>query len=260
MKKRTLISKELRDKIIELRRKGLSSRKVSEKLGISRSKVVYHSIKNLGRMMLIRDVDTSGVKNKQEDLGEFLGMFAADGNYYKSGHKYVIRITLSLDEEKYLKKSADKFEKLFDKRPIIYTHNGGRALVLRYNSRRIKDLIDEYLIWEKRKTHTVRLRSLNQTDDFLKGFLRGILDCDGYVYPTKTSQLCGTSRKLIVQINKIVRRLGYKSKFRCYVDKRSNKKPMYFVVLYKEEGKNFLERIQPSNPKRWVQGDLNSYH
>ena len=99
--------------------------------------------------------------------------------------------------------------------------------------------IDKYLIHEKNKTLTVRLRRNVEyySNKFLRGFLLGLMISDGcmknkFVFTT-------ISEKLAKNVEEILNIVGYKSHH--YVQKNRNWKDVHRITLTKNESCNILK-------------------
>jgi hypothetical protein len=101
------------------------------------------------------------------------------------------------------------------------------------------------------KTETISLRSLNHSQKFLIGFLRGFLDSDGYADKNykRVSMFC-ISRNMMRQIYQISKSFGFKPSVYVRKDKRQKRKDLHFVILTKEDAKKFINFIKPRNSKR----------
>ncbi|MBI5060711.1 MAG: hypothetical protein HZB67_00175 [Candidatus Aenigmarchaeota archaeon] len=250
-----LTEKEKRE-ILELTRKGISLNKISSTTEIRKTTIYYHVRKQFGRHYKLVEVG-----NNLEHIGEFLGMFAADGSYQETDHGHVIRIWFSLDELKYLRATKRLLMTIFKKRPNVY-RSKNNAYEIRYTSMILGSLLKEYLIWEGKKSHSVRLKSMKHSSDFLIGFVRGFLDCDGYVNKkSKIVSIFSISQKMMKQIFTIISSFGFKPQFYTYIDKRGNRKPLHFVNIRGDQSVEFLNLIKPRNKKRirkWVHPDSKS--
>lgn len=241
-------------RIISMRKSGISTRKIAVAVNLPRERVLYHCIKHCGRKMKIVDIDASKIEKNDEHLGEFLGIFCADGHYYKSQHKYVTRISLSQDETEYAETLVNLFRKIFGKKPIILTDRTRHIITLKYHSKKLMFLFEKYLSWEGKKTYTIKLKSMNHSKDFYRAFVRGFLDCDGYKSKHNRITLFCVSKRIMLQIRKMIISIGFHPEFQKYVDKRGNRKPLYFVIIRAEDGIRFLKYIKPRNPKRRFSG------
>jgi len=106
-----------------------------------------------------------------------------------------------------------------------------------------------YLDWTPPKTYSVRLRTTKLPLPFLIGFLRGYLDCDGYV-GRYAAQFVGVSKIMMEQINDILSKMGFAAKIRKYINKNPRYAPCYYVGLNKNETIRLLPFLNPRNKKR----------
>ena len=250
--------KAIGDCVKELREEGLSLDAISNELAVGKSTAYYHLRKHFGR-----SYKQVTIKNDDEGIGEFLGMFTADGSYNKSRSGYIIRLYFSKDEKVYVDRVIRLLNNLFDKKPSVFHYKNRNLIEIRYVSKNIYNLIVNHLSWGLKKTYSVRMKKLHgYSNDFIIGFLRGYLDCDGFCYEKypKLSYF-GVSEEMLRQIYDMVSSLGLNPSFYRHLDKRDNRVPMNFVHLKKEEAIQLISIIKPRNPKRfrgWARGDLNS--
>lgn len=243
------------NKIIKLRQGGMSTYQIASNLETSRSNVSRYLRKNGYGAYKLEEISFDNSETSEDILGEFLGVFAADGHYYKSvyrgGHKYVIRIYVSGDEVGYARSLKMILKKLFNKKPFLYKEKKRNVFVIKYNSRKLIDIIREYLIWTDKKTYSVQLKKLDHSNTFLKGFIRGFFDCDGYMDKSKGTIYIGcTSKKIIKQFNEILLKNGFNPKIRTKNDKRPNRRSIYVLTLPKNETAKFISFVTPRNQKR----------
>ena len=259
-----MLKEENIERIVLLRKKGLTTYKISEILKIPRSTISRHLIKQgLGSYKM---TDVKMDKVNDELLGEFLGLFAADGNahktVYRGGHKYRIRISFSYDEKEYAEDFRKMLNKLFSKNPFLFENRKYNVIIVGYYSKKLLDFIKMYLKWRKNKSQTVSLRHLNYSKEFLKGFLRGFLDGDGYSDKYRRTSMFCISRKMMKQIFCISKSFGFNPKFYIY-EKGQNRKKLYIVSFSGEDARNFIIYVKPRNSKRirkWAHPDLNRGH
>ncbi len=248
-----MIKEEVRDRIIKLRKDGNSTYEISRTTNLPRSTVSRILIRNGLGAYKLTDVKIENLDD--EVLGEFLGIFAADGNcyksVYKSGHKYVVRIFFSRDEKEYANEVREMLQQLFSKRAFIYKNDEYNVIVLKYNSKRLSEMIKHYLKWKENKTLDISLRHIKHSENFFRGFLRGFLDCDGHVDKNarRVSMFC-VSKKMINQIYRICHNLKFNPTIYVHKDKRSNRKSMHFVIISRDDAVNFLNYVKPRNSKR----------
>ena len=131
---------------------GNSIDEVSRKMNISKVTVYYYLRKKSRNKKNPIKIDFAN----QELIGEFMGLFAGDGNFLfqKKSYQYTIRLYFNVKERSF---ADDLIEnvllKLFARKPWM-----GRCknvLILRYYSKEIYKLIKEYLTWDPNSKKTI---------------------------------------------------------------------------------------------------------
>ena len=234
-----------RERIVSLINKGFSIPKISKEFGIAKSTIYYHYKKIKGRKFsLVKITDSDKVK------GEFLGAFSGDGNFFfdkKIGH-YTVSIHLNAENEKeygiYLK---NLIEKGFNKKVRMYSRPK-KELLLVFYSKKIFELINEYLYIEGNKTLNVHLKKPIESlsADFLLYFIRGIIDTDGHVNRDNQIILALISKKLIAQVSTILKEFGIKNKITLRKT-RPNEKELYQIKILKNDSRKYRKIIGFSN-------------
>ena len=197
------------------------------------------------RQLNIMEFNTSS----QEKIGEFVGVFAGDGNYtVDRRYHHQIRIFLTARDSLYIQHVADLFTFICNKKPSIYYRKSENVAVIRIISVELYNFITKYLKWNKRKTETVHLRKpLNgYKKSFLIGFLRGLIDTDGYIDKRGTVKFSTISNNLSKNVELSLRKL--KINYRKYIqtDKRKNRKPITRIVVWKDFEK-LIKIIKPEH-------------
>jgi len=248
-----ILTKEQVEKILNLRKKGKSLTEIYKILELKKTTVYYHLRKNFGRSYKLVNIRQDDI----ELLSEMLGVFAADGGAVPQSD-YQIVFYIGMNEEKYIKKLTVLLHKLFSKEPKVYKYKKINKCLIKYKSKDIYLFIRKYLLWEGKKTYSVRLKTINQNIEFLIGFLRGYFDGDGYSVKDYKKISIGTSSiKMSQQLFKIMKKLGFNPAYKKHADRRSNRKPHYIISLKSQEAKDFIMKIQPNNPNRirkWAMG------
>lgn len=241
------------EKILNLRKEGKSLTEIYKILELKKTTVYYHLRKNFGRSYKLVKIR----KDNLELIGEIIGIFAADGGAVPQSD-YQIIFYIGMSEEKYIKKLTVLLHRLFSKKPKVYKYKKINKCLIKYKSKDIYRFIRKYLLWEGKKTYSVRLKKINQRKEFLVGFLRGYFDGDGYSVKKYKKISIGTSSiKMSRQLFKIMKKLSFDPTHKRHSDKRSNRKPHYIVSLKGQEAKDFIKKIQPNNPNRirkWAMG------
>lgn len=239
----------INEKILNMIRKGISLNKISKSTGLGKSTLYFHYKKIKGRKIQLIKINF----DKQEELGEFIGIFSGDGSFYKrvEGCQYIIRIYIGYYEKHYADYLEEKLFEWFGKRPKIYTtyYNGNPSMiVLYYSSKRMYTFIKDYLIWEGKKTYTIRLKKLDLKDrDFNIGFLRGLIDTDGSYYaPKRRMSFSTVSKELSNNVIAIMENLlGISPKL--YIVKKQGYHDLYTITFHGKNAENLIKIIQPKN-------------
>jgi len=233
------------ERINSLTRKGNSLNTISNKLNIKKTTVYYHFKKIRGRTVKPILIDVSD----KELLGELMGVFAGDGGFNKTKqYQYRVSFYFNKTEDKYVKELKEIFYVLFQKYPMQFQRQN--KLILRYNSKAIIELINNYLTWNKqgKKSHSIRLITENHCESFRIGFIRGNLDSDGYLSKEKIT-FATSSPYLANNINNFLNDLGINYHYYKYLDKRKNRVPMYHINIRKPKRNKFLDLIKPRELK-----------
>lgn len=242
------LSERTKEKIKEMILKDISINKISKELGLWKSTIYYYYKKIKGRKIKVPHFEVKGSENE----GEIIGAFAADGSCCPQS-QYQVGYFFGQDEEDYAERFTNLLTTYFNKSPYKYKKVKGNVIILRYKSKIIYNFIKKYLMWENPKTYSVRLRSLNHKKRFIKGFLRGYFDCDGYTEKRYSRiEIMSVSKEMIDQITHFLELFGFNPKLKSYHNKKLNKKRLYTMRLNKPDAIRFLEVIKPRNPKRLI--------
>ena len=186
-------------------------------------------------------------------IGELIGAFAGDGSYshrkydnkfpQKSSH-YKINYFLTLSKEVgYASYLRDLLVSLNLNPFFSYSSKGGISIGV--NSKEYFEFIINFLIWDDNKTLTVRPRKdLQYTDQFLKGFARGLMDTDGFVEISNVSCAC-ISQELIHNLTEIFDK--YSLKYKLTRKEREGRHTLFLVRVYRESLEKYKELIGFSN-------------
>lgn len=241
---------------IALIKQGISINKIRALTGFNKSTIYYHYKRLFGKKIPQVDI----CFKSDTELGEFLGIFAGDGSFFKNPktYHYTISIAIGHYEKGYIRHLKQKLPEWFNKKPYIFyqKHNGkASCIIFIYRSKKIYDTIRNYLEWNGKKTYSIRLRGLDlKKREFNRGFVRGLVDTDGNFYsPKRRLSISSVSEKLIDQIEEIlIHNCSLFPKRFCY--KKKNRAMLYTVALNGENAKKFIEVIKPSNPLKCGSG------
>ncbi len=229
---------------------GKSLNQISQILARGKTTIYYHFKKIKGRTFEPINI----VLNNDELIGEFLGLFAGDGSLFKTtNYHYRTYLHFNSTEEIFVHDLIENvLVKLFGKEPMVFTRKN--AINLCYYSKNIHKFIREYLEWDpdRPKTYSVRLKNKDHSVDFIKGFIRGSLDSDGYLSSNRIS-FATVSTGLKDNIVDFLIKLEIIPSVRLYKEKRSNRVDIYHISILKKDHEKFLRIILPRNKK-----DLNA--
>jgi len=242
-----------KEKIKELTLGGKSLRQISRIMNLGITTIYYHVRKLKGKQRKNFKCELSDF-----EIGELVGAFAGDGSFYhdtygRSSH-YSVSYYLSYKDDQDYAKYLTVLLKKMSLNPMIFfsKHKGELSkITLRVSSKDFYNLIKNYLVWEGKKTYSVRLKEdvSNYNDEFLKGFIRGLMDTDGFVEPYNPA-FGVVSKKLSLDFRNILDIFKVKYSFRVKRDKRNNRKDLYFCRICGESRKRYYELFSFSNLRK----------
>ncbi len=242
------LSPELKANILKSYAQGKSLNTISAMTGLSKTTIHYHTLKAFGRVYVKMHIDD----HPNAQLGEFIGLFAADGCFYsdKKRYQYTLTITLSKYQMAYARLMRRIIHSILGKYPRIDTKR--RAIQIVVRGRAILPFLQRYLVWEGRRTHSIRLTSyaLGQCDEFLKGIVRGLVAGDGGISIQKPRIYFGVvSKRLALQYAQILTR--FKIASHVYSQSYPWKKTLYHVVVgRRSELEKFKLRVGLTDPAK----------
>ncbi|MBI2508279.1 hypothetical protein HYV89_04990 [Candidatus Woesearchaeota archaeon] len=252
------LSQEEKDGIKEFTLKGKSLRQVSKILGIGITTIYYHV-----RKFKPKQFKKMEITLKDFQLGELIGSFVGDGNFYydRNGRsrRYVIRYYLSYEDDRPYSRYLVKLLKNMNLNTrVLCRKNQGRlsSIEIRIYSKEFYNLLREYITWEGIKTYSVRLlRGINDySEDFLKGFIRGLMDTDGFVENYNLS-LGVTSKPLILNFEDILSKFDIQ--YKLTIRKRdSTRKDLFLCRIHRVSLELYRDLFGFSNPRK-MNGLLN---
>lgn len=237
------------EEAISMIRRGISLNKINKATGLGKSTLYFHYKKLKGKKTIPIKFNFSN----ETEIGEFMGIFAGDGSFYKqikTSH-YVIRVYVGYYELNYAEYLRDTFSKWFTKKPAIYFtyYRGNRsAVIIQYYSKDIYLLIKKYLEWSGIKTYSIGLKNLDiKKHNFNIGFLRGLIDTDGNFYaPKRRISFSSTSKKLSDQAYSIMKEIGGVTP-NLNIIKKEGRHDLYTLALHGKNAKRLIKIIQPRN-------------
>ena len=143
---------------------------------------------------------------------------------------------------------------LTSKLPRFY--DGKTIIIMELKSKELANFVSKYLSWENKKTKTIRLRNREflKNKEFLIGFLRGLIDSDGYVRKERKEIYFGTvSKELSNDFIKALDELNLI--YKTYIQKRKGCSDFHKVRIADNEVSKFCKKIRPI---KWT--DRDNYH
>jgi LAGLIDADG-like domain len=232
-----------RDAIKFLVSKETPIRLISRKLKLPLSTTYYHVRKVSSDFRLLKKPVLNF--SCDEDLGETLGVFSGDGSL-TSKYYYEVVITIGKNEEIYLKRLVVFLTDVFSKSPWLYDDANEGVVRIRYRSKLLFNFFKEYLIWKDKKTQNVHLRQRIKNRFFAIGFLRGLIDTDGYVRSNRIV-FNTISESLMKDIEFYLELLKISFRTRLQKDKRKNQSNIYRIEIRRPHIYKFFETIKPKN-------------
>lgn len=233
--------------IKRLAKSGMSINKICKKLNLPKSTVYYWFRKTIGRK--IKKVTIKN--NLEEEIGEIIGIFAGDGNFYMDkNYRYRVRFYFSNDEIRYAQKVNWLLKQVYGKYGRVFTQ--GNMILIQIISKDISNHIKKFLFWEGKKTYSVRLKKQPKyySLDFLKGFCRGLMDSDGWSTKGNLMISC-VSEKLMNNLSESLTICGVphlKTKWK----RKDEVKSQTAIFLKKERAIKYSKIIGTSNSKKKI--------
>jgi len=221
-----------------------SLNQLSNKLGLSKT-TVYYWYKKSGKGKKMVKVSIN--ETDQEKTGEFIGAFAGDGNYTKDGnYRHQISISLNSKDVEYILHLSELIKFIFGKEPWRYTRTEYHVTIIRIVSKDALNFIAKYLYWSDNKTRTVQLsKHVSPSTKFGIGFLRGLMDTDGYLGKNQKIAVFSTiSEGLASNITDYLTKFDIQYKLYIQKDKRPNIKPVFRIRVTRDFTK-FIHLIRP---------------
>lgn len=231
-------------KIKKLALMGYSLNRIKRELNLSKTTIYYHTKKVLGRKLIPIKINLSN----NEKIGEFMGLFAGDGcySYDKSNYGHKIRIFIGINEDEIKNYYSGTIYDVFGKYPRVYSRKS--MYVIEIISKDVILFIKKYLKWKNRfKTRTIELvKNVKKYPiEFNKGFLRSLIDSDGYIRKGRNEIYFGSVSKNLIK-NFIDSLKIFNFKFKIYKQKQTtDSKIFYEVRLSNEEVVKFCKTIKP---------------
>lgn len=224
--------------------------RITLRLNLSKTTIYYHVRKNFGRKIRELRIDD----RPTADLGELLGVFAADGNFLfdAEGYEYKIAIDLTDYQTEYAEILAGIIERIFGKRPRVRLDRKRHTINVRLYGKAIYSLLRQFLWWGENKTHSIAFKrsSFRLGKAFLRGVVRGLVAGDGSVSIRNNCISFGvTSKRLAKQYAEMLSIFGIESHW--YTPKRRRSRaPCHSVTIRGDMLKQFKTNIGLTDPVR----------
>ena len=226
---------------------GMSLNSITKIIPRSKS-TIYYRYKKLEGARKMRKL-TLPVRQSTE-VGEFIGVFAGDGNYYKdSAYRYQIRIFITATDKRYVAEIASLINSLFGVFPWVYERKPYNVTIIRLISKPAVAFIKTYLDFNRNKSASVKLKGQISDYDtnFIIGFLRGLLDTDGHIeLKRKRLAFATISLGLANDVEDCLKRLNVSYYSNVHIDRRGNRHPMYRIYIHRDFDK-FVELVEPKH-------------
>lgn len=236
-----------RKKIINLIKRNISIPKISKELNIAKSTIYYHYKKIKGRKY-----KKTKIPEDDKIIGEFMGIFAGDGNFFFDKNKYQYRISIflhAIDDKIYAEYIKELVKSNFNKKMQEYKREN--LLTLRIYSKGIYNMIKENLNLFPAKTYNICIKKpLNKmSKEFLTYFVRGIIDTDGHYKKDGRIVLCLVSKKMVDQVSIILKKFSIDNKI--YIrNKKKNEKTQYELIIPRRYAKEYINKVGFSNKRK----------
>jgi len=240
------INPQIVNRIKKLTSKGESINKISRILKLKKSTVYYWYKKFNNKKLYKKFLINENLDDKT--IGEFIGAFAGDGSYVKDkkyDHQIIFYITRN--DHKYIKHISGLIKRIFDKFPYVYVRKNYNVSMIRIISKTAYDFLKKFLDWEDKKTYSIHLKNrFILSQNFIQGFLKGILDTDGFVNKDmKRIVFSTTSKHLAEDIEESLKMFNFNFFKNVHIDTRKNRKPLFLFEINHSNFDKFMATIQP---------------
>ncbi|MBR9699025.1 hypothetical protein GOV09_01040 [Candidatus Woesearchaeota archaeon] len=244
------ISVEKLQKIKYLSRRGFSKRTICRDLKISKNT----AIKYLGVDPSYKKSPTKFQISYTKQTGEIMGIFAGDGSqyFYPKNYQYTINVHVGKVNNDYLLYVKQLFEKHFQRK--FHISEDAHTFRVRTYSKALFEYFSHFLDYDSTSKHsTVKLKIMDVSKSFKRGFVKGLFDTDGSIlYKKKENRIRisfnTTSEGLARQVKTILVDFGYSYSY--YSQQHKKWKKRYCFQLHQESVTRFLKDIRPFKAER----------
>lgn len=190
--------------ISKLVENGASLKEISSQMSRSKSSVQYQVVKLKGKKPRERELQVENLSNKE--LGWLIGCYAGDGSRNLRKKNYSYEVKFALNEKEY--PIAEFVEGLLSKCGVnTWRCMDGKRIYVKCKNKKMYHFVERYLQWEgTKKSTSVRLANISSySDDFVFGFLCGLIDADG---GTKRLYISTSSENMLETLKEVCARLG----------------------------------------------------
>jgi len=231
-----------KSKILQLINQGGSLNKIKGITGVGKTTIYYYMRKLKGKKIVPVKIIFSDI----ELIGEVVGLFAGDGQYFYDKKRWDrrIRIFFNSKEDVLIRYYLKSIKRLINKFPRVYLHKSVR--IMEVKSKEFSNFILGYVSFGNKKVRTIQLKDKNllKNKNFTIGFLRGLIDSDGYVRKGRKEIYFGSiSKNLFTDFLKGLD--FFKFDYKCYLQKRKGYQDFYKVRLTGNEVDRFIKLIKP---------------
>lgn len=230
------------EKITSLTKSGLSLNNITKITGLSKS-IVYYWFRKVSKNKMPK---VSINQSLQEEIGEFIGAFCGDGNYFlDKNYQYKIRIYLGLHEEWYANHLNEHTKKIFSKYGKVWCDRKRKICIFRIMGVDVISFIKDKVSWEGRKAYSIRLKNNRKmyTKDFKIGFLRGLYMTDGWLNKETGNVGFGcTSKNLVDDFSNILSEFSIEH--HRYSFDKEGRKTLFYLRIPRRYSKEFLREIK----------------
>jgi len=239
--RKSIITPELVQKFIIHNKKGLTLREIAEIESVSPNTVKKYLVLNGEK---IRTLNLVYNLKKRDDrlIGLYVGIWCGDGTQYKDRHCFTIKLCCHSKDKELIGFYQNLLLNLFGKTSKTISEKRNRSMV-RFYSKFIFNFIDQYVTYEENKTHSVRLKNSisSYSDEFLDGFLLGLMLSDGYLKDKFRFNV--TSPGLSLNMMNLLNKYQYSPKIYTHNRKKLGWKNLQMISLNKKESQKMLFRL-----------------
>ncbi len=221
--------------ILNLYKKGKSLNEISRKLGLPKTTIYYHTRKTFGRYYKEPYFNSK----LEAELGEFVGAFVGDGNFYHTYNgDYQIRFFLGPGERGYANRLSRIIYKLFKKNSSIWYYHSHHLFRLTVYGKHIYKILEDELYFTHDKSFTVRLRKdlSYYSDKFLRYFVGGLISTDGTVSERRVL-FYTISPFLAIQYRQALKKFGIETSLYARKEQKElNYRTCYNIAVNKGNG------------------------